>query len=127
MNFQNLKIWLANITGFFALNPMFLFVLFGVILFIVIGFVIQSGCERRAERKDEQRKEEILRNEGALEILKEERKEVNKNVKKLEINSNRADVIFNAVVNTDSSNRSSDFGTVRRKFCEQFPQDSKCR
>ena len=45
----------------------------------------------------------------------------------VERNANQANANLDAVLGTDSGNRNGDFGAVKRKFCADHPNDSKCK
>ena len=95
-------------------------VLFGLLVVaIVIGRV--GACR---SRREEQRIERIQANirtaETEANVLTNIQTEVH-------TNANNANRDLDRILNTDSRNRNSDFGTVRRRWCEDHANDSKCR
>jgi type VI protein secretion system component VasK len=75
--------------------------------------------KREAEQNDINQAE-IIKGEIQAERIEEEQKEVNANVKQSEVN-------FNKSINRDSGNFNGNFSAVKRRFCSEFPNDSKCR
>lgn len=95
-------------------------VLFGLlVLAIVIGRV--GACRsRQEERKIERIQTNIRTSEIEANVLTNTKREVEANAKNASVNVDRT-------FNTDSGNRDTDFGTVKRKWCADHPNDSKCR
>ena len=90
-----------------------------LILLIVLGRI--GACRQRLE---DQKIERLGTNAKTAEIeanmLTNQKVEVEKDV-------NKANANLDNVLGTDSGNRESGFGTVKRKFCADHPNDSKCR
>jgi len=100
----------------------------GVLLIIGgIGAAFQSCGSRRAAEKDKENQEQILRDKIQIENLGEQRNVQLTNNNQAARASEAANANFNAVLRTDTNSRDGDFGAVRRKFCEDHPNDSKCR
>ena len=90
-----------------------------IILMIVLGG-IRSCRDKRTEEKIEKIKVNAQTAEIEANVLTNQKAEV-------EANANKANANLSDVLNTDSGGRDTDFGTVKRKFCEDHPNDSKCK
>jgi hypothetical protein len=91
-----------------------------LIIFQTFRACFSSCSDRREEKKIEQLNTNITTGKVETNVLVNKKEEVSNEV--TQTNANLADS-----QHRDSSGRDSDFGSVRRKFCEQHPQDSKCR
>lgn len=91
-----------------------------IVIFLVVMARIDSCSTHREERRIANTKEEIQKDAIEANVLANQKVEV-------EINANKANANLGNVLGTDTANRESDFGTVRRKFCADHPNDSKCR
>ncbi|HXG86084.1 MAG TPA: hypothetical protein VNI84_18840 [Pyrinomonadaceae bacterium] len=97
------------------------FYIYGGLLLIIIVAATLSRCNsNRTERKKEQLNTNITTGKIEANIA-------NREIKRNEENTNKSQSNFNAVIDVDTGTRSTDFGAVRRKFCESHPNDSRCR
>lgn len=73
MNWNTVKLWIANLIGFFFANPIFAYAVFGLILAaIVFGVITSQNCGggkgidndriQKQSRENEKRKKEELNN-----------------------------------------------------------------
>ena len=126
---ETIKFVLKRIFYFFFDNPVIVAVIGGIILLLIIFGAVSQSCDRKAKQKDEQNKEEILKDKGKIEILEKQEKEVIEKEKQVNENSKRAETNFNIIIRRDSSDFNSNFNSAKRKFCQQpeFANDSKCR
>lgn len=95
----------------------------GVGMLIILMFVlggIRSCRDKRTEEKIEKIKVNAQTAEIEANVLTNQKVEV-------ERNANQANANLDAVLGTDSGNRDGDFGAVKRKFCADHPNDSKCK
>lgn len=93
----------------------------GVLLVLLFVFGQMSSCSRRREeRKIDRIEANIQRSEIEANVL-------SNTIKVKEENANNTNNDLNRVLGTDSRDRQSDFGTVRRKWCRDHAGDSKCR
>lgn len=93
----------------------------GLMIFLLIVLGRIDACRSRGEeRKIEQLNTNIKTAEIEANVLSNVNREV-------EVNANKANANLGNVLGTDSANRESDFGTVRKRWCADHPNDSKCR
>lgn len=123
---NKIKPFLFGTWKFFAANPIFAYVLFGIIMLLAFAFYLSSCQEKREERKDKQNQVEILKEKGKIEVIEDQRKEAIQNNEVKRENSENANANFKAVINVDSSKRNANFSAVKRKWCADHPSDSKC-
>ena len=126
---ETIKFVLKRIFYFFFDNPVIVAVIIGVIALLLIFGAVSQSCDRKAKQKDEQNKEEILKDKGKIEILEKQEKEIIEKEKQVNENSKRSEANFNSIIRRDSSDFNSNFNSAKRKFCEQpeFFNDSRCR
>jgi uncharacterized membrane protein len=93
-----------------------------VILAVFQGFraCFSSCSDRREEKKVEQLNTNITVDKVETSVLVNKKEEISNE-------TNQANANFADSQHRDSSTRDSNFSTVRRKFCEQHPKDSRCR
>lgn len=95
----------------------------GIGMLIILMFVlggIRSCRDKRTEDKIDKIKVNAQTAEIEANVLTNQKIEV-------EVNANKANANLDSVLGTDSSNRDTDFGTVKRKWCAEHPNDSKCK
>lgn len=91
-----------------------------VIILLVVLAQIGSCRDRRREQTIERTKDAIKTAGIEANVLSNKQREVETNVDKA--NSN-----LGTVLGTDSGSRDGDFGAVKRRWCDDHPNDSKCR
>jgi len=104
----------------FQVRVVMLALVVGLVFLAVILARIDSCRTRRDEQRIEQTKDAIRTSEVEANVLANKQAEV-------ETNANNANSDLNRVLGTDSGNRNADFGTVKRRWCDDHPGDSKCR
>lgn len=87
-------------------------------------FVHCSGGSLEADPKG---KEEIGITKGRIDETRTQRNTIKEEKRGANENTKRSETNFNTSVNRDSANSNSNFRSVRRKFCREFPEDSRCR
>ena len=92
----------------------------GMILLLVILARVDSCRTKRTEQTIERTKDAIKTAGIEANVLSNKQREVETNVDKA--NSN-----LGTVLGTDSGSRDGDFGAVKRRWCDDHPNDSKCR
>ncbi len=93
----------------------------GLLVVLLLVFGQMSSCRsRRQEKKIDRIEANIQRSEIEANVL-------SNTIKVKEENANNTNNDLNRVLGTDSRDRQSDFGTVRRKWCRDHAGDSKCR
>lgn len=104
-------------------------IILGLILLLItgIGAGIQSCRNKSAQKKDEINKEEILKDKGKIEVVGENRNASLENANAAAAESEKANANYERTRGVDSSTRDGNFGSVRGKWCEDYPRDSKCR
>ena len=90
-----------------------------IILALVLGGV-RSCRDKRTEQKIDRIKTNAQSAGVEANVLTNQKQEV-------EVNANKANANLDAILDTDSSVRDTDFGTVKRKWCTEHPNDSKCK
>lgn len=103
----------------FETRAIFIAVTGGLLLLLIVFGRIEACRSVREERKTEDVKANIAVREIEANVLTNTRVEV-------EGNANAANADLGVVLGTDSNKRSDDFGTVKRRWCEDHPGDSKC-
>ena len=128
---ETIKFVLKRIFYFFFDNPVIVAVIIGVIaLLLIFGAVSQSCQKRKIERIEtniERGKTNSIESEASANVfanLANNQKEVIKNAEN-KTNISRND--FNNAVNRDSNSFTGNYREARRKYCEQFPDDTNCR
>lgn len=92
----------------------------GLVLVLLFVFGQIGACRtRREERKIEKIQANIQRAETEANVLANSAGEKEKD-------ATNANSDLNDVLGTDSGDRNSDFGAVRRKWCKDHANDSKC-
>ncbi len=95
--------------------------LIGVLVILLFVLARVDSCRtRRDEQRIERIKSNIVAAEAEANVLTNKQVEVETNV-------NKTTSDLGNVLGVDSGNRESDFGTVKRRFCEDHPGDSTCR
>jgi uncharacterized membrane protein YhiD involved in acid resistance len=89
-------------------------------IFQVFRACLSSCSDRREEKKIEKIEANITEDKVETKVLVNKKEEISNEV-------NQANANFADTSRRDSSTRDSNFSTVRRKFCQQHPGDSKCR
>lgn len=90
-----------------------------IVLAVVLGQI--GACrDRREEKKIERIGTNITTSQIEANVLTNTKREVEANAKNASVNVDRT-------FNTDSGTRDGDFGTVRKRWCEDHPGDSKCK
>ena len=95
----------------------------GIGIFIILLFVlggVRSCRDKNTEKKIEQLGVNARTSEIEANVLTNQKIEV-------ERNANQANANLDAVLGTDTGNRDGNFGAVKRKFCADHPNDSKCK
>lgn len=92
-----------------------------------IGGCIIKNREEAAAEKDAENAAQIEKNKGEIEVLGKKEKEIEKEEKKADENSTTIQTNLNRSIIRDSADRNANFSTVKRRYCSEFPNDSKCR
>lgn len=93
----------------------------GILIILLIVVAQIGGCrERRQEQKIEAVKDAIRTAGIEANVLTNQKIEVEKNV-------NKANADLGNVLNADTGSRDGNFGAVKRRWCDDHPNDSKCR
>lgn len=113
-----------------------------IVLPIMLFFAVAGGgwylwhgwnkAEQKAEAERQENNRLKQQNEGMKILLNTETvaREVDKLKEKAneqQRNSNLANVEFNNSVQRDSGTFAGNYNAARKRFCENFPEDSRCR
>lgn len=104
----------------FQVRVVALALLVGLVFLLVILARVDSCRTKRDEQRIERTRDAIRTAEVEANVLANREIEV-------ETNANNANNNLGNVLGTDSGNRDTDFGTVKRRWCDDHPDDSKCR
>ncbi len=92
-----------------------------LIIFLLIAVAgIQSCGDKRTEKKLQESKANVVREQTEANVLTNQKIEVEKD-------ANTANADLGNVMRTDSNSRDGNFGTVKSKWCADHAGDSKCR
>lgn len=120
MNWQNLKLYALNFIGFLIANPIFLYLIFGFILFAGILGYISSCRDRQTERKIERTKEQILKDKVEANIISNSKNDLENEVNAASTNTNLAINKANQIRNSNSY-RNINAQDLERKRREVYP------
>jgi uncharacterized SAM-binding protein YcdF (DUF218 family) len=98
-----------------------LFAIVGVILLLAVVFGQIGACRsRREEKKIANIQANVKTDQVEANVLTNQKVEV-------QTNANNANADAQRVFSTDSGTRDDSFSSVRRKWCTDHPDDSKCK
>lgn len=100
----------------------------GCILILLLTVFQINSCRSQKAKKDDQKRQQVIeQTKGKIEVTEDEKKEQEQKTNEAKKELEQSNSNFNRIISIDSSKSNANFSTAKRKFCEQFPSDSKCR
>jgi hypothetical protein len=123
-NLQKIKLILANAIGFLIANPIVVYFIVGLTVFLIVFGQISSCRERRTENRLEKTKEQILQDKIEANFLSNQKSNLQNEVKNAQINSNQTLSNFNRSLNRSSNQYTG--ANANQRYCNRFPYDVGC-
>jgi Tfp pilus assembly protein FimT len=113
--------------GWLAANWWILVVVAVLILVISLAAQLSHCNSKKFQQKTEEQKQEINQGKGEAIQIEEQRNAKQDEIRQADNTANTAAGNFNAVLNTDSGARDSNWSNAKREWCKDHANDSKCK